>query len=444
MSYRTIGFLVGGFLAGILVGWAVLGLAPGPSPRPASQPTPASRPTPPASQPTSPASQSAPPPSQTTPTNQPTPLTSQPSAGDPSEVARQKLLAGRLEEAQNDYLQLLLSGPYRNDPRVLQVLATIRRRLAHDDPALLRRQATGYRKAIAQNVETEQHYTPEAMELLAQASLIAANELEGQTSAKTQPPGSVAAVQPSPTSEGPKAAAPLPTPQPGSSSQRPSNSGKRPTRKPTPTVTPKKNPTPPPTTRAAAPPGATATPEAPTSTSQAPSPTPTPALRDVNAPLYIVQVGPISEAERAKATGIAGVLTNAGFASQVSRRSEPELYRVLSDPLAPAAAERRASFLAQHGLQTSVRSLGGGPVQLDFGGFASREAAEALRRRVSSLGYGAQVTREGGTIYTITLGPHPQAGVDTIVKIMRSQFPAEIRVTVVRAPRPPSEQSAGK
>ncbi len=439
MSYRTVGFLVGGFLAGILVGWAVLGLAPGPSPRPTSQPTsPASRLTPPASQ-------SAPPGSQlTVPTNQPTPLTSQPGVGDPSEAARQKLLAGRIEEAQNDYLQLLLSGPYRNDPRVLQVLATIRRRLAHDDPALLRRQAAGYREAIAQKVETDQHYTPEAMELLAQACFIAAKELEGQTSAKTQPPGSVAAVQPSPTSESAKAAVPSPTPQPGSSSQRPSNSGKRPTRKPTPTVTPKKNPTPPPTTQATAPPAATATPEAPNSTSQAPSPTPTPALRDVNAPLYVVQVGPISEAERATATGIAGVLTNAGFAPQVSRRSEPELYRVLSDPLAPAAAERRASFLAQHGLHASVRSLGGGPVQLDFGGFASREAAEALGRRVGSLGYRAVVTREGGTTYTINLGPYPQAGVDIIVKIMRSQFPAEIRITVVRAPRPPSEQSAGK
>ncbi len=419
MSYRTIGFLVGGFLAGILVGWVVLGLAPGPSPQPKSQTTsPASRPTPPASQPTPPASR-------------PTQPTSQQSAGDPVEVARQKLLAGRLQEAQNDYLQLLLSGPYRNDPRVLQVLATIRRRLAHDDSVLLRRQAAGYRDAIARNVETEDHYTPEAMELLAQASLIAANELEGQTSAKSQPPGSVAAV-------------PSPTPQRGSSAQRPSNSGKRPARKLTATVTPKGNPTPPPTAQAPAPPAATATPEAPNSTSQAASPNPTPALRDVNAALYIVQVGPISEAERATATGITGVLTNAGFASQVSRRSEPELYRVLSDPLAPAVAERRASFLAQHGVQASVRSLGGGSVQLDFGGFASREAAEALGRRVGSLGYRAVVTREGGTTYTINLGPHPQAGVDTIVKIIRSQFSAEIRLTVVRAPRPPSEQSAGK
>lgn len=57
-------------------------------------------------------------------------------------------------------------------------LVMVRRRMANDDPALLRQQAQAYRRAIAQKIETDEHYTGHAMEFLAQACLLAAKEIE--------------------------------------------------------------------------------------------------------------------------------------------------------------------------------------------------------------------------------------------------------------------------
>ena len=94
------------------------------------------------------------------------------------EAARELLEAGRLREAQDEYLTIILAYRGADDAAAMRGLVTVRRRMANDDPALLRRQAEAYRRAIAQKIETDEHYTSPAMEFLAQACLLAAKEIE--------------------------------------------------------------------------------------------------------------------------------------------------------------------------------------------------------------------------------------------------------------------------
>jgi len=92
-------------------------------------------------------------------------------------AAAKALGAGDLLGAQNEYLTILLSiDPGNND--ALRSLVTVRRRWTHDDPAALRRDAGTYRRAITDRTETKEHYSPQALEILADASLRAADEIE--------------------------------------------------------------------------------------------------------------------------------------------------------------------------------------------------------------------------------------------------------------------------
>jgi hypothetical protein len=94
------------------------------------------------------------------------------------ETARALLEAGRLREAQDEYLTIMLSYGGSDDAGAMRGLVAVRRRMANDDPVLLRRQAQEYRRAIALKTETEEHYTSQAMGLLAQACESAAKEIE--------------------------------------------------------------------------------------------------------------------------------------------------------------------------------------------------------------------------------------------------------------------------
>ncbi len=94
------------------------------------------------------------------------------------EAARQLLEAGRLRDAQDEYLTIILAYRGADDAAAMRGLVGVRRRMANDDPALLRQQAQVYRRAIAQKIETDEHYTGQAMEFLAQACLLAAKEIE--------------------------------------------------------------------------------------------------------------------------------------------------------------------------------------------------------------------------------------------------------------------------
>jgi hypothetical protein len=85
--------------------------------------------------------------------------------------------AGRLQQAQDAYLTFLLNTSVRN-PKALEGLVSVRRRLAHDDPAELRRQAGAYLDAANRGIDTPEHYSAESMRLLAAANLVAAVRLE--------------------------------------------------------------------------------------------------------------------------------------------------------------------------------------------------------------------------------------------------------------------------
>jgi hypothetical protein len=79
-------------------------------------------------------------------------------------------------------LQELIKSP--NDPQAMRALIAVRRRLANDDPALLRRQAAVYQEGITRGMESEEHYTLEAMRVLVKANLAAANEIEAERAKK--------------------------------------------------------------------------------------------------------------------------------------------------------------------------------------------------------------------------------------------------------------------
>jgi hypothetical protein len=88
-------------------------------------------------------------------------------------------VAGRLQAAQDAYLTILLNDSVRN-PKAMEGLVSVRRRMAHDKPEMLRQQAGVYLDAAGRGVDTPEHYTPESMRLLAAASLLAAVRAEAQ------------------------------------------------------------------------------------------------------------------------------------------------------------------------------------------------------------------------------------------------------------------------
>jgi hypothetical protein len=96
------------------------------------------------------------------------------------EAAVRLLEAGRPREAQDEYLTIILAYRGADDAGAMRGLVAVRRRLANDDPAVLRRQAQVYRRAIALKIETEEHYTSQAMEVLARACELAAKEIESR------------------------------------------------------------------------------------------------------------------------------------------------------------------------------------------------------------------------------------------------------------------------
>jgi LysM repeat protein len=411
------------------------------------------------------------------------------------EGALQKLLAGRVEDAQDDFLQILLTSGPSSDRRVMQGLIRARRQLAHDDPVVLRRQAAAFRLAIAQKRESPEGYTPAAMELLAEASMRAATELEVAKTGKHQAPTPETGSAQTPPSQPIPPSASLATPSSNTSSGKaepgtvrlatlttytvrsrdtlasvarrfgvsvrvlkdynqltsdrlrlgqqlriPTSLQAQKPDKPQATASPFTQAVAPQnvdkTQATVPPPGqAVATPNTPPSAPAAVAP-PTPPPASIPLPpisetgsSYLVQIGPIASSDRA--SEIAGQLTLAGFAARTTRRDEPQLFRVVSAPLLREVAERRAVALAQQGYHPGVNILADGRAQLDFGRFPSEEGATAYAQQVRRVGFNAQVTREGGTFYTITLGPYQQPAVDAITGVVAS-FGANIQVSPAR------------
>lgn len=411
------------------------------------------------------------------------------------DVAMQKLQAGRLEEAQEDFLQmLLLSGSY--DPRAMQGLIRVRRQLAHNDPAQLREQAATFRRAIAGKGEIRGGYTPAAMELIAEASQRAALELESAQAGASKPPVSQNAPtprvpsQPAPPSSVRAQPVQLSVPpnadQPdvgiaqagttykvrsgdtlstiaqhfgvtvqtlrefnqlrsdrlsfGQALRIPSRGQKFPEKTQL-QVPPPKGEAPPKENAGApapvpAPPKTATTPPGPTAPEPvaAPKPVPAPKPAPAPAPLQPVSFYLVQVgpiASADRAAEIAGELTLGGFAASTSRREEPQLFRVVTGPMLREAAERRATTLGQQGFHPTIQLLSNARAKLDFGTFPSQEGAEAFAKRLRTLGANALVVREGGTSYLITLGPYQKPAVDAITNIV-AHFETTVNVTPAR------------
>ncbi len=93
-------------------------------------------------------------------------------------TAQQLATVGHLREAQDEYLRMLRDHPA--DAEAMPGLVAVRRWLAGDDPAVLRRQASAYQQMVARGVAPPDHYSRKAMELLASASLQAAAAVESE------------------------------------------------------------------------------------------------------------------------------------------------------------------------------------------------------------------------------------------------------------------------
>jgi hypothetical protein len=399
------------------------------------------------------------------------------------------LLDGHLREAQDAFLGFILH-PARRDADALRGLVAVRRRMAGDNPGVLRRQAAEYKDAISRGVETGEHYTLPAMEALVAANMQALKEIESQSaptsrplptqgspspadplledniplSGKLSPPATHPAKPtgpqapllsggklPPPAVHSAKATgqhAPLPS---GGKLLPPATHAANPTPPPSPAPAQKGAPVPPtspalqklpappaPDPQTSPPPAASnpqASPPPPALALHvsAPSSGPSPVLTDH---LYMVRVGPVPDRDRASA--IAKRLSAGGF-SQTRVVAQPEL-RVVSEPLPRGVAEGLVATLAGRGFHSQVEPLGGDAAQLLFGIFTSQKIADALVHRIVAAGYDAWV--RGGTVYTLQLGPYPQASVNTITAIIKSGAPDAIVATYPVRPQPSPPPSA--
>ncbi|HET9001820.1 MAG TPA: tetratricopeptide repeat protein, partial [bacterium] len=98
------------------------------------------------------------------------------------EKAWRLLKAGKYRAAEGAYLQILIRNP--QDQKAVQGLVMLQRLLANQDPKRLQEQAEGYRRTIALGQVTEEQYSPRELELLAEASLSAANEIVSEQNLK--------------------------------------------------------------------------------------------------------------------------------------------------------------------------------------------------------------------------------------------------------------------
>jgi cell division protein FtsN len=328
-----------------------------------------------------------------------------PPAPDPQEMlakAEALLRSGKLREAQDLYLDILLAYAPESE-RALRGLVEVRRRLAFDNAALLRQQDEAYRAAAQQGIETTEHYTREAMLLLAKASVVAAVELEAKGASSSQDRLN------------------------RSTESAPSPAMRRASLPPKPAQVPPKSVQTPlaPARRVSTPPQ-----DSPT---QAPSTQVIPPLspNEAGGPFYVAFIG--SFADKDQAAELAAQFTLDGYNAQIITREsgESRRYVVVSEAISRKTAEARGDTLAAVGLKATIRDRGDGRVQLQFGVFPSVEGAGAVARQIRSHGYTAVIVIEGGTLYLIRVGPHRKPMVDALAaRLTRSAH------TVTVAPVP--------
>jgi cell division protein FtsN len=379
------------------------------------------------------------------------------------ETSGWKLLeAGRVREAQDNFLRVLAVDPGR--PKAMQGLVAVRRKIAGDNPGVIRQQVALYQDAITHGGAPGDNYTPSALKLLVAAGLRALREIEAQgerLAVSPQTSGAAAAV-PNP---------PQPRPSPARTqdapAQHPSHSATNATQPapPVPALRPPQSASVPPKTQdrstpapaaeAQTPPAALPQPQKPfvTPVPQRPSvtgaPQSTPSASGAAAPapaapasqasaaaprrLYTIRIGPVSDHDRA--SSIAKQLSARGFAqAQISPQAG---YRVLSEPLPRNAAERLVAALAGRGIHGYVGASTGDTLQVIFGVFTSQRDAETLSGRIAAAGYDAWI-REG-TVYIVHVGPYPSDSVDAITEVVKAGAP---EAAIAADPLPPQAGQA--
>jgi hypothetical protein len=285
------------------------------------------------------------------------------------------LKAGKLKEAQDAYLDVLLTSD-PNHSRAMNGLVQVRRRVTDDSATLLRWQGDAYKAAAGRGGGGGEHYTAQALGLLARASYLAVVQIE------LHPPASRGAGRPAP---------------------------------PSPAVAP----------TAVAQPDAPVTPPSPST--QAETSAPAPAPSEPAAPQIIVRVGPLGDSDSAQ--NMATQFQREGLAVRVSTEisESARRYLVVSEPTSPQIAEARVRSLATLGIKATVAELDGGLVRLMFGASNQSDEAGALASTIRSRGYPAIVIPEGGTMYFVVIGPHEEAQIDKVLGRLRSGvLPVEV------------------
>ncbi len=85
------------------------------------------------------------------------------------------------------WLGRLIAAP--RDMDAMEALVRAQRFLGANNPRALRRQAEDYVRAAAGRTTHEEHFTPQALRLLALADLLAATQIEGEGAARSEPAG---------------------------------------------------------------------------------------------------------------------------------------------------------------------------------------------------------------------------------------------------------------
>lgn len=310
------------------------------------------------------------------------------------DAAAALLKTGKLQEAQDRYLDVLLTMSSEN-PEALDGLVQVRRRATTNNAALLKRQGEAY-KAAARRGGGGEHYTSQALWLLARASYLAIAQMELEDNGR-----STAAAQAPPTRA-------EQSPQASRGARGPADARS----------------------------GSVGSPEAPVPAPQVGIPTPSgpvgaPPPSDNDGPKLTARIGPLAEGD--DADRLAAQLQREGFAATVATETSeaPRRYVVVSEPTTRQTAEARARSLGTLGIKTSIVELDDGHVRLLFGTSSQADEARALARQVRARGYPAIVVPEGGTLYFVLIGPHAKVKMDELLgRLSTGTFP------VVIAPAP--------
>ena len=312
--------------------------------------------------------------------------------------------AGKLQEAQDRYLDILLIASPEN-PEALNGLVQVRRRAANHNAALLRRQGEAYKAAARRGRDGADHYTSQALWLLARASYLAIAQMELEDQGRA-----------------PAVAEVPPTVSRGAS--RPSDAR-------SPSASPPNNPLP-----VAAPPVDMPTPPAPPSQviplSPAPAPSPSGAvgaqpMPPDSGPQLTARIGPLGESDDAER--LAAQFQREGFVARAAAETSESArrYVVVSESISRQVADARVRGLATLGIKTSIVELDGGLVRLLFGTSPQADEARLLAREIRARGYTAIVVPEGGTLYFVVIGPHGKAKMDELIgRLSTGTFPVVV------------------